>query len=175
MTTWVRSYPIVAYQQYEDRKGDNVEILPEWEGRRLLAQAVAAEGLPWVPWAVWRRPREAMTYNERLQAVAVAGRVIAEARRRLPPGVSGAAIDRQWRDAAWRCTVAGLALLDADAREQLASGGDDALEAHAGRREPEPEAVHPVAVPLRREPTVPMPARRSRFRIHREGEVPRAS
>lgn len=94
-----------------DRKGDNVNDFPEWAGRQVLAEAVRAAGLPWVPWAVWRRPCDSMTYGQRLQAIAVAGAVLDEARRLLPRGVSGEVLGRQeWRDAAWRCIVAAFSL-----------------------------------------------------------------
>jgi hypothetical protein len=92
--------------------------LPDWADRELLAEAVQANGLPWVPGAVWRRPDERwLALGDRLLAIALAARVVATARRLLPPGV---AVDRDFRDAAWRCTVAGLALLGADARLRLA-------------------------------------------------------
>jgi hypothetical protein len=84
----------------------------------LLAESLRAVGLPWVPSALWRRPRETwMSLDARFQAIRVVGRVIAEARDLLPAGVM---VDRRLRDAAWRCTVAGLALLDTDARRRLA-------------------------------------------------------
>ena len=106
-----------------DHKGENVDDLPEWAGRHVLAEALEACGLPVVRCAMWRRPHEGwMTYADRLSAIALVCRVIAEARRRLPAGVSGLSLDRRWRDAAWRCTVAGLAMLDADPRERLVAG-----------------------------------------------------
>ena len=102
------------------------DFLPDWAGWQLLAESLRESGLPWVPFAIWRRPSEAwMTYDDRLQAVALEARVVAAARRCLPPGVTGAALGVEWRAQAWRCIVAGLALLDAEAREQLAVGDDD--------------------------------------------------
>ncbi|MEI6239602.1 MAG: hypothetical protein WCR51_04375 [Planctomycetia bacterium] len=84
---------------------------PDWAGRQLLAEALDACGLPFVPWACWRRPRDTISgFQERMHAIALSGRVLAEARRRLPPGVSGAVLDREWRDMAWRCIVAGLVI-----------------------------------------------------------------
>lgn len=142
-------------------KGDNVNAdFPEWAGRQLLAEALRAAGLPVVFGAMWRRPRDTMTMRQRLQAIEVGGRVLDEARRRLPPGVSGAVLVGEWREAAWRCTVAGLALLDAQVRERLA----DDRERRAAQAEPcrEPAAPPAVAAP-------------ARFRIYREGELPRAS
>lgn len=148
-----------------------MDDFPEWAGRAVLAEALRAAGLPWVPWAAWRRPPDTMTYRRRLQAVALSGRVLDEARRRLPPGVSGAALGAGWRDAAWRCVVAGIALLD-----------DAALARLVGQRhEDHVERVEPVSVmksPARHEPavaTVRPAAPAVKFRIYREGEVPHVS
>lgn len=147
--------------------------LPEWAGRQVLAEALKACGLPWVPAAVWRRPRqERMTYGERLAAIGLVGRVIAEARRRLPGGTSGAALDRAWRDVAWRCTVAGLALLDAQARERMVGRRDDEDDEH------DLPAVQAEPVVIRRrvaEAPVAMPAAQATLTIRRRGEVARAS
>ncbi len=149
---------------------------PEWAGRQLLAEALRAVGLPVVFGAMWRRPRDTMTMPQRLQAIEVADRVRAEASRRLPPGVSGAVLAGEWREAAWRCTVAGLALLDAESREQIVGPEPELPVVQA-----EPVAVavaEPVAEPVvirRRVAEAPagQPAVSVLFR--RRGEVSRAS
>jgi hypothetical protein len=151
---------------------------PEWAGRQLLAEALRAVGLPVAVGAMYRRPRDTMTMRQRLQAIEVGGRVLDEARRRLPPGVSGAVLMGEWREVAWRCTVAGLALLDAEAREQLV-GPEPELP--AVQAEPVAVAVaEPVAgaepVVIRRrvaEAPAVKPAVSVLFR--RRGEVARAS
>jgi hypothetical protein len=143
--------------------------LPEWAGRQLLADALRSCGVPWVPGAWWRRPADRwMTPADTSQAIDLEGRVVAEARRRLPRGVSGRAIGQTWRDAAWRCIVAGLALLDAEARERIACDDDHEREllvasptpkvlprADQGRSVPEPRPTgvsrmtHPTSKPRR--------------------------
>lgn len=142
-----------------------MDDFPDWAGRALLAEAVRAAGLPWVPLAVWRRPRDTMTLGRRHQAIAVYGQVLAEARRRLPLGVSSQVLGPEWRDAAWSCTVAGLALLDAQARERFVSRGDDEDELRAEpvvirRRAAEGPAAMPMVSPM--------------LSIRRRGEVTRA-
>ena len=132
--------------------------LPDWAARELLAEAVKAVGLPWVPGAAWQRPREVwMTLTERLAAVNIAGRVIAEARGLLP---AGAGVDRQFRDAAWRCTVAGLALLDADGWNRLAGIEPELRTDPAAIYRPSP----------RNAPPAPRPEHAPRFTIRRRGE-----
>lgn len=142
---------------------------PEWAGRAVLAEALKSCGLPVVCAAMWRRPRDTMTENQRYEAIAVYEQVLAAARRGLPAGTSGSALGREWRDAAWRCTVAGLALLDAPARERLAGRRDDEAELPVAQAEPVairrrmPEAaVAPVNPP-------------HEFTIRRRGEVARVS
>ena len=126
-----------------------MQEFPDWAGRMLLAESLRAVGLPWVPSAMWRRPDENwMTLTERLAAVNVAGRVIAEARGLLPPGVSGGAtLDRQLRDAAWRCTVAGLALLDAEGWSRLAGIEPELRPEPAPIYRPDPRNAPPAARP----------------------------
>lgn len=143
------------------------EELPEWAARELLADAVKSCGLPWVPWAWWRRPADRwMTPADRIDAIALEGLVVAEARRRLPPGVSGRVIGQTWKDAAWRCIVAGLALLDVDARCRLTRRDEHEHELLVVRAEPavvaEPAPPQPEAAPVT-------------FTIRRRGEVNRAS
>ncbi len=107
-------------------RGDIVTSFPDWAGRQLLAEALRAVGLPVVWGAAWRRPADRwMTHEERLLAIELEARVVAEARRMLPPGVSGAAIGDAWRAMSWGCTVAAVAVLDADARERLLDADDD--------------------------------------------------
>lgn len=142
-----------------------MDDFPEWAGRALLAEAVRAAGLPWVPLAVWRRPRDTMTLGQLRQAIAAEGTVLAEARRRLPLGVSSGALGKEWRDAAWRCIVAGIALLDAEAREQIVGRRDDEHEMPAEpvvirRRAAEGPAAMPMVSPM--------------LSIRRRGEVTRA-
>lgn len=87
--------------------------IPEWLGRVWLHDALRTCGIPWVPGAICRRPSDAwMGFDDRFQAIAVAGRVWRSMQRSVPGGLPAAALDAQWRDAAWRCTVAGLALLE---------------------------------------------------------------
>jgi hypothetical protein len=107
--------------------------LPGWAGRQLLAEALRAAGLPVVAGAMWRQPADVLTLGERLEAVDLSGRVLAEARRRLPAGVSGAALAGEFRAMAWRCVVAGMALLDVDDRARLTGqrGGDSEAAAPA--------------------------------------------
>jgi len=105
-----------------------------------------------------------MTFSDTMGAIALERRVVEEMRRRLPPGVSGRAVDRELRDAAWRCIVAGLAPLDADSRVQVTPDA-----------KPEPEllvvrAARPVTPAPRPEPAAPVA-----FTIRRRGEVCRAS
>ena len=163
-------------------KGDNVNAdFPEWAGRQLLAEALRAVGLPVMFGAMYRRPRDTMTMRQRLQAIEVVGRVLDEARRRLPPGVSGAVLLGEWREAAWRCTVAGLALLDEQAREQLTGKAEPEPELPAVQAEPAVVAVaesvaEPEPVVIRRrvaEAPAVKPAVSVLFR--RRGEVARAS
>lgn len=132
---------------------------PEWAARLAMAEALRAVGLPWVPWAAWRKPKDFwMSYEDRLVAIALDARAIAEARRRLPAGMSGAVIGREFRRMSWRCIVAGLALLDADARSRLAArnAADDGPEP-VSEREPEPvpaaEREHGLRI-VRHEPAV---------------------
>lgn len=118
-----------------------------------------------------------MAPADRLDAIALEGLVVAEARRRLPAGVSGRVLGKAWRDAAWRCIVAGLALLDADARARLTCGDEhELLVVRAAPRglpnangsnllEPRPAAPAPQ----------PEPAAPVTFTIRRRGEVSRAS
>lgn len=150
-----------------------MDVLPDWASRQLLGEALRSAGLPVVYGAMYRRPRAAwMTYDERMLAVALEGQVIAEARRRLPPGVSGAAIGLEFRSMAWACIVAGLTLLDVDARCRLA--GDGATLA----RDPERSPVEPDTLAIRRRPveaTVAPAAGPQTFTIRRRGEVARAS
>ena len=138
-----------------------MDEFPEWAQRQVLAQALEATGLPWVPSAWYCRPRDNMKYGQTLQAIALVGRVLQEARLRLPPGACGTMLDRAWRDRAWRCVVAGMGLLDAEAREQFTIR-DDAQRARPVAAESPPKPAKPAAV------TAPV-----RFRIYREGEVPR--
>ncbi len=89
--------------------------IPELGGYLLLEESLRYLGLPWVSWAVWGRPDEAwLLLADRLEAIALYLSVLEEMRRRLPPETSGAAIGREWRDAAWRCVVAGMAVMDAE-------------------------------------------------------------
>ncbi len=172
MTTWARSYPIVAGLQYRIERGDNVDAdFPEWAGGLLLAEAVQAVGLPWVPWAVWRRPGDAwMSFEERLTALDFEARVVAEGRRRLPTGVSGATLGREWRDAAWRCTVAGMAILDAEARKQFAGERDEEQVANA-QPAARPLTIRRGSAPVLTSPTPAPPT----ILFRRRGGVPRAS
>jgi len=119
---------------------------PDWVARQLLAEALRAVGLPVVAGAMWRAPRDAMTLEERLQAIDAEARVLEEARRRLPFGVSSAALAGEFRTMAWRCVVAGIAILDTEARDQLGSWGGDKPE-----RRPvlaRPAAPRPASPPL---------------------------
>ena len=75
---------------------------PGWLGRMILRDAVSAVGLPFVAEAAWRSPASAwMGFDDRLEAVAVVGEVVATMRRRI-------AVSERLQDAAWRCVVAGL-------------------------------------------------------------------
>jgi hypothetical protein len=130
---------------------------PEWAARQLLAEALRAAGLPVVAGAMWRAPRDAMTMQQRLQAIDVEGRVLEEARRRLPWGVSSAALAGEFRSMVWRCVVAGMALLDVQARGRLASRGGD----------------KPERRPAWGEPSAPGPA--SPLLIRRRGEAANAA
>ena len=160
-------------------RGFNVDFLPDWAGRQLLAESLRDCGLQWAPYAIWRRPSEAwMTYDDRLQAVELEARVVAAARRCLPPGVSGAALGDAWREQAWRCIVAGLALLDTEAREQLAAGDDDDRGMVGKPVEKVPQVSHaPAGAVLirRRTPGRPIVLPPATLTIRRRGEVPRAS
>jgi hypothetical protein len=179
--TTAQSYADVADTQPQDFEGDNVDDLPEWAGRQLLADALRTCGLPWVPGAWWRRPADRwMSPADTTQAICLEGLVVAEARRRLPWGTTGKVLGREWRDAAWRCIVAGLALLDADARERLACGDE-----HGGEHEREQLATSTAPkVPTRsdhgRDPRHATPARQPAaaapvtFTIRRRGEVSHA-
>ena len=87
---------------------------PGWLGRMILRDAVSAVGLPFVAEAAWRSPASAwMGYGDRLEAVAVAGEVVATMRRRI-------AVGDRLRDAAWRCVIAGLG----ERRRQTSAPGD---------------------------------------------------
>ncbi len=133
--------------------------LPEWAARQLLAEALRACGLPWVPWAWWRRPADRwMSPADIEHAIALEGLVVAAARLRLPAGVGGRAVDRAWRDAAWRCIVAGLALLDVESRARLAARRDESTLLVV--------KAEPPAMPRR--PAAEAPAT---FTIRRRGEV----
>jgi hypothetical protein len=111
--------------------------LPDWAGRHLLADALRAVGLPVIWGAAWRRPADRwMTYEERLFAIELEARVVAEARRLLPPGVSGAAIGEEWRAMSWGCTVAAVAVLDAQARQRLGKIAADEAVIPKGSGEP---------------------------------------
>lgn len=152
-----------------DHKGDNVNEFPDWAGRAVLAEALKACGLPVSYGAMWRRPRDTMSENQLREALEVYGQVLAQARLILPAGVSGAVLGQEWRDAAWRCTVAGLALLDFQARERLVGRRDE-------EHELPPVQAEPVVIRQRAaEAPVVMPAAQATFTIRRRGEVARAS
>lgn len=143
-----------------------MDDLPEWAGRAVLASALRAAGLPWVPHAVWRMQAGRMTHAERSLALLLAGKVLAEGRRRLPPGVSGAVLGQEWRDAAWSCIVAGIALLDDEARARLAGHRDDEHELPVAQAE-QAVAAEPVAV-LKMQPKS-TPTNRIRWEGRRRG------
>lgn len=155
--------------------------LPEWAGRQLLAEALKTCGLPWVPGAWWRRPADRwMSPADTAEAIRLEGLVVAEARRRLPWGTSGTVLGKVWRDAAWRCIVAGLALLDADARARLTCRDEREHDREHGRdllptstspkRSDHGRDQRPAAPARQPEPSAPMT-----FTIRRRGEVTRAS
>ncbi len=172
VTTRARSYRIVADLQSRIKRGDNVDaIFPEWAGRLLLAEALRAVGLPWVPWAVWRRRGDVwMSFEDRLAAIDMEARVVTEARRRLPAGVSSAALGREWREAAWRCTVAGMAIVDVDAPNQL--GHEHGEEpGGAGELVRPPVTISRRSTPAMTSSTAVAPT----ILFRRRGEVPRAS
>jgi hypothetical protein len=121
-----------------------------------------------------------MTPADTSQAIDLEGRVVAEARRRLPRGVSGRAIGQTWRDAAWRCIVAGLALLDAEARTRLTCDDDHERELLVASTTPSAASkqTHVSVLPQRRPATParqPAAAAPVTFTIRRRGEVSRAS
>jgi len=109
---------------------------PPWLRRTILCDELRALGLPWVPDAWWRQPPDAwLTYDERLEAITVSIAVIDGIRRRIGP------VPRGLRDAAWRCIVAGLAVLPRDRwPTRRPSDSNDKLPACEDRRhEREPD------------------------------------
>lgn len=150
-----------------------MDDLPEWAGRHLLAEALKTCGVPWVPGAWWRRPAVRwMTPVDTTQAIYLEGRVVAEARRRLPWGVSGMVLGKAWRDAAWRCIVAGLALLDAEARARLTCHDEHELLVASTVPKVPTRSDHgrdPRHATLARQPAAPVT-----FTIRRRGEVSHA-
>jgi hypothetical protein len=82
---------------------------PAWLGRVILHDELRGLGLPWCPDACWRRPPDAwLTMSDTLEAVALSVALVRAIRRRgIPCG-------DELRDAAWRCTVAGLGRLPRD-------------------------------------------------------------
>jgi hypothetical protein len=104
----------------------------------VLRDAVSAVGLPFVAEAAWRSPTSVwMGFDDRLEAVAVAGEVVATMRRRI-------AVGDRLRDAAWRCVIAGLS----EQRRQAWPPGDPGDDAGmplpggggAGPKSPGPDA-----------------------------------
>lgn len=78
---------------------------PKWLGRMILHDELRALGLPFVPEAVAYKPADGwLTYTDTLQAVSVSAAIVHRMRQRIPVG-------NELRDAAWRCTVAGLGRL----------------------------------------------------------------
>jgi hypothetical protein len=112
--------------------GDDV---PEWLGRNVVCDELRGLGLPWVPEAWWRRPADAwLTLSDTLEAVAVSSALVAAIRRRgIPCG-------DELRDAAWRCTVAGLGRLPRD-RWPTRRPADEHDELPAPRPEPADEPL----------------------------------
>lgn len=145
-----------------------MNALPDWAARLALAEALRAVGLPWVPSAAWRQPRDAwMTYGDTNAAIELELRVVAEARRQLPAGVSGVVIDREFRAMAWRCVVAGMALLDDERRSRLPRPRDDAHDRPADR-------AMPVVI-RRRVAEAPMAKPEAPRLIRRRGEAAHVS
>ena len=117
-----------------------------------------------------------MTPVDTSQAIDLECRVVAEARRRLPWGVSGMVLGKTWRDAAWRCIVAGLALLDAEARERLTCHHEHERDLLVASSSPKglPRADHgrdPRHAAPGRQPAAAAPVT---FTIRRRGEVSHA-
>lgn len=95
--------------------------LPGWSRRTLLHDAVRALGLPWIPSAIVPgATTPAPTYGEAIDALGLTGRIAQEMRRRLPRGVSGAAVDGEQLELAHK-----LARAIAASREQLEEDEDD--------------------------------------------------
>lgn len=77
--------------------------LPDWLGRQLLHRAVVELELPWDATALVRGPGPgALTHNENLEAVDLSLRIVSAMRRRLPWGISGTAVDRNWLHVAFQ-------------------------------------------------------------------------
>lgn len=113
---------------------------PRWLGRIILHDELRDIGLPFVPEAVAYRPTDRwLTYTDTLHAIAVSSTLVARMQRRIPVG-------DELRDAAWRCTVAGLGRLPRDRwpfRQHVAvSARRPAAQEHvAEQRDAEPVVV----------------------------------
>ena len=108
---------------------------PRWLGRMILHDELRAIGLPFVAEAVAYKPADSwLTFGDTLQAVAVSTAIVHRMRQRIPVG-------DDLRDAAWRCTVAGLGRLP---REAWPTSRRDADEQAA----PVVEADEPQTSPL---------------------------
>lgn len=102
---------------------------PRWLGRMILHDELRGLGLPWVPEAVAFKPAEGwLTFTDTLQAVAVSSAIVQRMRERIPVG-------DELRDAAWRCTVAGLRRLP---REAWPTRRPDVAGVDAQREQAEP-------------------------------------
>lgn len=98
-----------------------MDELPGWSRRTILHDAVRALGLPWIPSAIVPgATTPAPTHGEILDALGLTSRIVQEMRRRLPRGVSGAAVDGEQLELAHK-----LARAIAASREQLEEDEDD--------------------------------------------------
>jgi len=111
---------------------------PAWLGRMILHDELRGLGLPWVPEAMWQRPRDQwLTLDDTFTAVALSSSLVWAIRRRgIPCG-------DELRDAAWRCTVAGLGRLPRDRwpTRRPADEPDEPDEQPAPRPEPADEPL----------------------------------
>jgi hypothetical protein len=81
----------------------NDDPLPDWLARQLLHRVVVELELPWDATALVRGPGPgALTHNENLEAVDLSLRIVSAMRRKLPWGISGAAVDRNWLHVAFQ-------------------------------------------------------------------------